>query len=192
VDTLLGEQRRVEIDVGERLRAVRQARGWTLKILAKRAGLSEGFLSQVERGHSSASIASLKRIAMALNVSVADLFDDSNTPRWQVLRREDRPVLAFGVLGRKYMLTPNPMRHLEVLVGELDPGGSTGDEPYTHGESDELFVVLSGSVRIHLGEHAHELGPGDSIGYRSSIPHRAVNVGSDTAEVMWIMSPPSY
>jgi transcriptional regulator with XRE-family HTH domain len=181
-----------EVDVGERLRDIRRLRRATLRTIADRAGVSESFLSQVERGRASASIASLRRIAGALGVSVADLFEPSGPPRPRVLRRDERPALAFGILGRKLMLTPRPLQHLEVFVGELDPAGSTGTEPYAHGDSEELFVVLAGSVQLELGGEVHELEAGDSIDYRSSTPHRVVNTGDDRAEVMWIISPPSY
>jgi transcriptional regulator with XRE-family HTH domain len=180
-------------DVGERLRAIRTLRRVTLKTVADRAGLSESFLSQVERGRSNASVASLKRIAAALGVSVADLFEPNGEPsRPRVLRREGRPALAFGTLGRKYMLTPRPLEHLQVIVGELDAGGSTGDEPYTHGDSEELLVVLEGVVHLQLGTEIYELRTGDSIDYRSSTPHRLTNAEDGRAEVMWIISPPSY
>jgi len=181
-----------EVDVGERLRDIRRLRRATLRTVAARAGVSESFLSQVERGRASASIASLRRIAGALGVSVADLFEPGGPPRPRVLRREERPSLAFGTLGRKLLLTPRPLQQLEVFVGELDPGGSTGAEPYAHGDSEELFVVLTGSVQLELGGDRHELGTGDSIDYRSSTPHRVTNVGEERAEVMWIISPPSY
>lgn len=165
----------------------------TLKTIAERAGLSESFLSQVERGRANASIASLKRIAGALGVNVADLFEpNGKTSRPRVLLRESRPALTFGTLGRKYMLTPRPLEHLQVIVGELDAGGSTGDEPYTHGDSEELLVVVEGSVHLQLGTEVFELRTGDSIDYRSSTPHRLTNAGDGTAEVMWIISPPSY
>ena len=181
-----------EVDVGERLRAIRGLRRATLKTIADRAGVSESFLSQVERGKASASIASLRRIAGALGVSVSDLFEPSGPPRPRVLRRDERPSLAFGILGRKLLLTPRPLQHLEVFAGELDVGGSTGEEPYAHGDSEELFVVLNGNVQLELGGDVHELSSGDSIDYRSSTPHRVVNVGQARAEVMWIISPPSY
>jgi transcriptional regulator with XRE-family HTH domain len=181
-----------EVDVGERLRVIRGLRRATLKTIADRAGVSESFLSQVERGKASASIASLRRIAGALGVSVADLFEPSGPPRPRVLRRDERPSLAFGILGRKLLLTPRPLHHLEVFMGELDVGGSTGSEPYAHGDSEELFVVLRGNVQLQLGDDVHELETGDSIDYRSSTPHRAANVGNGQAQVMWIISPPSY
>jgi mannose-6-phosphate isomerase-like protein (cupin superfamily) len=125
-------------------------------------------------------------------VSVADLFDSSGPPGPQVLRREQRPSLAFGVLGTKRLLTPRPLLHLEVFVGELDEGGSTGTEPYAHGDSEELLIVLKGTVQLELGGEVHELRSEDSIDYRSSTPHRVTNVGAGRAEVIWIISPPSY
>ena len=186
-------ERAAEVNVGERLRAIRHLRRATLRTVAERAGLSESFLSQIERGKASASIASLTRIAAALGVSVADLFEPhASRAHPRVLRREGRPVLAFGNLGRKHLLTPRPLEHLEVFIGELDPEGSTGDEPYTHGDSEELFVVLSGHVHLQLAERIYELRQGDSIDYRSSSPHRVVNAGDDVAEVLWVISPPSY
>src|SRR6266516_2456250 len=181
-----------EVDVGERLRALRRFRRATLRTVAERSGLSESFLSQVERGRSSASIESLRRVADALGVSMADLFEPDGLPGPRVLRQEERPALSFGILGRKFLLTPRPLHHLEVFAGELEVGGSTGEQPYAHGDSEELFVVVSGSVQLELGGKLFELEQGDSIDYRSSMPHRVSNTGPERAEVMWIISPPSY
>ena len=196
MDSQIAENRieeRESVDVGERLRAIRRLRRATLRTVAERADLSESFLSQVERGRANASVASLKRIAAALGGSVADLFEpNGSTGKPRVLRREARPNLAFGTLGRKYMLTPRPLENLQVIVGELDTGGSTGEEPYTHGDSEELLVVLEGHVSLQLDADMFELSTGDSIDYRSSTPHRLVNLGAESAEVMWIISPPSY
>ena len=181
-----------QVDVGERLRELRRIRRATLRQIADRSGLSESFLSQVERGRSSASIASLRKIAEALGVSMADLFEPGGVPGPRVLRRDERPALSFGILGRKLLLTPKPLHHLEVFAGELEVGGSTGEQPYAHGDSEELFVVISGSVQLELGGELFELEQGDSIDYRSSMPHRVSNTGRERAEVMWIISPPSY
>src|SRR5881397_1135862 len=89
-----------EVDVGERLRELRRIRRCTLRTIADRSGLSESFLSQVERGRSSASIASLRKIADALGLAMADLFEPDGPPGSRVLRRDDRPALSFGILGR--------------------------------------------------------------------------------------------
>ena len=186
------EATQLQTEVGERLRTIRTRRRATLREVADRANLSESFLSQVERGVASPSVASLQRIAGALNITVADLFEPDaarSTPR--VLRREGRPSLALGTRGRKFLLSPRPLENLEVFIGELQPGGATAESPYIHGDSEELVVVLSGTIELQLADRVLELSSGDSIDYRSSIPHRVVNVGEDVAEVMWIISPPS-
>jgi transcriptional regulator with XRE-family HTH domain len=180
------------VDVGERLRAVRHLRRRTLKEVADAAGVSESFLSQLERGRSSASVASLQRIASALGIEVSDLFASDGLPRPRVLQRGARQQVVWGHLGRKALLTAKPFHALEVVAAEFDPGGSTGDEPYTHGDSEELLVVVEGVVHVQLGDEVYELRDGDSVHYRSSTPHRVSNPGDDSAEVLFIISPPSY
>ena len=185
-------KRSLEAQLGARLRVIRHRRRGTLRAVAQRAGISESFLSQVERGQAAASIASLQRIAVALGVSVADLFEpDGARSRPRVLRRERRPTLPFGRLGTKFLLTPRPLENLEVFIAELDVGGATAEEPYTHGDSEELVVCLAGTIELYLGEELHQLEAGDSIDYRSAVPHRVVNAGDGVAEVMWVISPPS-
>ncbi len=182
----------LETQMGRRLRTIRRRRRATLRTVAERASLSESFLSQVERGVASPSVASLQRIAGALGTDVANLFGpDGRESRPHVLRRESRPVLPLGSRGRKFLLTPRPLENLEVFIGELEPGGATADAAYTHGDSEELVLVLRGDVELHLGDGVHELRAGDSIDYPSSTPHRVINTGPDVAEVMWVISPPS-
>jgi transcriptional regulator with XRE-family HTH domain len=180
-----------EVDIGERLRAIRTVRRHTLKQVAGQAGLSESFLSQVERGQASVSIVSLKRIAAVLGINISDLFAPDGQRKPHVLTREARPVLSFGS-GRKFLLTPRPLSHLEVFICQFEPGGSTGDEPYTHGDSEELVVVIAGAIQVQLGAEVFPMTVGDAIDYRSSVPHRVVNVGSERAEAMFVISPPSF
>lgn len=181
-----------DVDVGARLRTIRSVRRLTLRDVSERAGISESFLSQVERGRANVSIASLQRIAAALGVEVSDVFahDGNSAPR--VTRRDSRPIVSFGRGARKALVTPKPFHSLEVVVAEFEPGGSTGDEPYTHGDSEEVFFVVRGEVELHLGGETFELGPGDSVQYRSSTPHRVHNLGSEPAEVLFVITPPSY
>jgi transcriptional regulator with XRE-family HTH domain len=179
-------------DLGERLRAIRHLRRRTLKDVAGAAGVSESFLSQLERGRTSASVASLQRLAAALGLQVSDLFESNGLPRPTVLRREARQPVVWGHLGRKSLLTPKPFHALEVVAAEFEPGGSTGDEPYTHGDSEELLLAVEGRVHVQLGTEVYELRAGDSVHYRSSTPHRVGNPGEEPAEVLFVISPPSY
>jgi mannose-6-phosphate isomerase-like protein (cupin superfamily) len=109
-----------------------------------------------------------------------------------VLRNDAREFVAWGRLGSKALLTPKPFHSLEVVVARFEPGGSTGDEPYTHGDSEELLIVVEGQVHVQLGTEIHEVAAGDSVHYQSSTPHRVSNPGDGVAEVMFVISPPSY
>ncbi|REE99710.1 helix-turn-helix domain-containing protein [Thermomonospora umbrina] len=177
--------------LGARIREFRAMRGMPLRELAERAGASPSFVSQLERGRAGASIGMLRRIAGALGLTVADLFAEDDGPAHRVVSREHRPELPTGPGARKYLVSQRPLRNVEVYVGEFDPGASTGDEPYTHGDSQEIFMVLGGRVTLRLGERVHELADGDSIEYRTSVPHRVHNTTDEPAEVMWIISPPT-
>ena len=137
-------------------------------------------------------MATLQRLAAALGIEISDLFATEGLPRPRVLRREARQLLVWGHLGRKALLTAKPLHSLEVIAAEFDAGGSTGDEPYTHGDSEELLLVVRGRVHLQLGTDIYDLGTGDSVQYRSSTPHRVSNPGEEAAEVLFVISPPSY
>ncbi|MFG3436715.1 helix-turn-helix domain-containing protein [Nonomuraea sp. NPDC047897] len=181
--------------LGARIRAYRTMRRLTVRALAVEAQASPSFISQLERGQTSASVGMLRRIAQALGLTVAELFSDEIEVGHRVVRREQRPTLPAGPGVRKFLVSQRPLRGVEMYAGELDPGASTGDEPYTHGDSQEIFLVLRGRVAVWLGPPgesvAHALGPGDSVEYRTSVPHRAVNDGDEVAEVLWVVSPPT-
>jgi transcriptional regulator with XRE-family HTH domain len=181
-----------KLELGERLRAIRLLRRLTLREVATAAGVSESFVSQLERGRSSASVATLQRLAAAVGIEISDLFAAGPQAGPRVLRREERQQLEWGHLGRKALLTPKPFHSLEVVTAAFDPGGSTGDEPYTHGDSEELLLVLAGRVHLQLGSELLDLSTGDSVNYRSSTAHRVSNPGAEPAEVLFVISPPSY
>jgi transcriptional regulator with XRE-family HTH domain len=180
------------LELGERLRAIRQLRRLTLREVAGVAGVSESFVSQLERGRSNASVATLQRLAEAVGIEISDLFAGEQQTGPRVLRRQERQLLEWGHLGRKALLTPKPFHSLEAVAASFDPGGSTGAEPYTHGDSEELLLVLAGRVRLQLGSELLDLSTGDSVNYRSSTPHRVSNPGDEPAEVLFVISPPSY
>jgi len=176
--------------LGPRIRAYRQMRKITLRQVAEQAEVSVSFLSQLERGASGASIPTLHLIAEALGLTLADLFSVDPAPAHRVLRAAERPVIhAAGV--DKFMLTRRPLQNLEVLEGVLRDGARVGSRSHSHGDSQELLLVLEGSVRLILDDEEHALDSGDSIEYRSSSTHCVVNDSGTNACVLWIISPPS-
>ncbi|MEV6702111.1 MULTISPECIES: XRE family transcriptional regulator [unclassified Streptomyces] len=179
--------------IGARLRRRRRALHLTLKAVAEQAGLTEGYLSQVERDQVNASVRTLQRLCDVLKLSVGDLFEQAGSAASPVLRFRDAHGMSFGDGATKIKLTPGSFDHLEVLLGHFAPGGSTGVEPYTHGSSEEILLVLSGEVEVWVRDQHHRLGALDSVHYLSSDPHRVVETtGVDEARVLWAMAPPTY
>jgi transcriptional regulator with XRE-family HTH domain len=181
-----------QIDVGLRLRAVRKARRRTLRDVAEAAEITEGFLSQVERGKSNASVAVLRRIAVKLGVTIGDLFQEDSRQGLQILTAANWPVLGFGVLGKKYQLHPSHDREFDAFICDFEPGGSTGDESYAHGDSEELALVLMGSATLTVGDDVVWLERNDSTVYRSNVLHRLVADPVTGARVLFVTSPPSF
>lgn len=177
--------------LGARIRAHRQLRRLSLRALAALSGTSPSFISQLERGQTGASIASLVQIADALGVSLGAFFDGQPHLTPTVLHKQDRPTLSTENGVKKTLLTGQPADSVDVYGGELAVGGSTGGDTYTHGDAHEVFVVIAGDVELTLGAAWLRMSTGDSVEYRTSVPHGVRNVGDDPAEVLWIVSPPT-
>lgn len=175
---------------GSRIREFRLARKMTLRELASRADVSPGFLSQIERGQVNASVGSLRRLCEALGITLPDLFADTDVSGARILRKAARPEIHVDDLSAKYLLSQKPLRNLEVYAAEFSPGATAGDA-YVHGDSQEILVVIAGNPTLELGGVAYELTAGDSAEYRTSIPHTVHNHSDSTAELLWIVSPPT-
>lgn len=177
--------------LARRVKRFRQARRLSLRQLGEMSGTTASFLSQLERGATGATTSTLMRIANAMGISIADLFDDRPRSTHRVLRKADRPAWPEASGYRKTMLSQRPLQDFEVFVGEFDVGGSTGPDQYTHGDSHEMMLVIAGEVEVHLADEIHRMAEGDCIEYSSSTPHRTVNCGTSVAVVQWIVSPPT-
>ncbi len=157
-----------------------------------RAEVTEGHLSAIERGRSNASVLTLQRICAVLRLKVGDLFAQTESVQ-PVLRFRDARGMAFGEGASKIKLTPAHFDHLELLLGHFAPGGSTGVDPYTHGDSEEVLFVVDGEVEVTIDGDTQTLSTFDSIHYSSSRPHRVVErTGTAEARVLWAMAPPTY
>ena len=181
-----------QLELGVRIRALRQARGLTLRDVSQQAGVTESFLSQVERDVTSPSIATLQRIAHALDLSIAQLFaEEPETGR--VVRREARRTVAFPDLKSvDEFLTSNMAGRLQVILSTIEPGGGTGAEPYTHDSDEEVVVVLAGVLDLWIADERYVLREGDAITFPSRLPHWNMNHGDVPVKVLFCLTPPSY
>lgn len=169
--------------LGELVRELRAKQGVSLRTLASRAGFSPGFVSQIERGHASPSIASLERLAQALGVALGEFFRPSATAR--VTRSGERAELT-SVWSHAQIETLGPIgpgHAFEPMMITLAPGGQSGGRPYGHG-GDEFAIVFEGEVRLTLGEETYMLTRGDAATFAAEIPHCWQNAGADPARIV--------
>lgn len=181
-----------EIRVGARLRARRQERGLTMAEVAERTGLTIGFISQLERDLTSASLSSLYRICAALELRVGDLVDD--VPAGRLIRRDEqsRRSLALGS-AEHLLLSSAHERRFHVTESHIPPGGSAGEELYTLPADVELVYVLRGSLELRVRDEVHELEQGDTLTYSPRDPHTWRNPSeTEEAVVLWTALPNPY
>ncbi|MEQ9334545.1 cupin domain-containing protein [Thalassobaculum sp.] len=177
-------------EIGRRLRTARSAAGLTLADLAGRSELSEGFLSRLERGHASASIANLIRLADVLGLGLHELFADPAAPartEIAVHRGGDAPqeVTSAGYRWR-HLAGGAPLDRLEVFH-LVFPRREAMPTMVSHPGQEHCYV-LSGEVLFHVGNRRHRLGAGDGILIDSALPHRAENAGDGEAHVLMTVS----
>lgn len=177
--------------LGSKIRSKRVEKGMNLKDLADAIGKTSSFLSQVERGLAEPSITSLRKISEALDVPIFYflLSNDQPTP---VVRRNQRKVFQFPGYSLTFeLLSPDLSRQIEMIMGTLEPGGVTCEEPLPH-SGEECTLVLKGQMEIIIGGDVYHLEEGDSIYYFGSIPHKITNTGGDDLVFLSAISPPSF
>ena len=188
----LGDERPSDSgSIGEGIRRERRRRGQTLAQMATQVNLTVSALSQIERGASDPSISSLRRIAQAFNVPMFQ-FLVGTVQREIVVRSDRRTKLNFPDRELEYeLVSADTSGEFEVLALAIKPGGVTSAEATSHA-SEECTIVLKGEVVVEVAGQTHTLGPGDSIKIHRELPHRIMNQSSAGAELLVIISPPTF
>ena len=182
----------MDVAVGQRIRELRRGRKLSLETVADRTKLSIGFLSQIERGLSSPSLRVLAVLADVLGIGIAGLFGPREkadaAPDAIVTREKARAKLNLWRTGiSKQLLSPaGSDGPLNLFLVHLEPGGSTGDELYTH-DGEEAGLVLEGEMKLTVDAESWTLKRGDSFRFASRRPHRFSNPSNASkAVVLWV------
>jgi DNA-binding transcriptional MerR regulator/mannose-6-phosphate isomerase-like protein (cupin superfamily) len=174
---------------GLRFRRLRQGRNLSLAQVASATGVSVGFLSALERGQMSASIATLRRIARYYRTNILSFFEPARDNS-KLVRPTERKVLET-TKGVRMELLAWGNTAMEPHLFRIKPGGGSG-ESYTH-EGEEFLHILRGEFEIWLNTDEHyRMKPGDSLYFQSSTPHRWRNPGKRESWLLWINTPPTF
>ena len=174
--------------LGERILALRDERGWSLEVLAEASGVSRSMLSEIERSKANPTLVVTYRIAKAFGLGISELIEPTGgTPTIQVVRAND-PAQVFRADKRHQVRTLSPLsneKDVEFYEIRLPVKGELRSQGHIAG-TRELLVVAAGEIRLESGSDVQMLTAGDSAIYRADLPHALVNIGSDEA-VMYLV-----
>ena len=183
--------RNADLKVGARLRTLRRERGLTIEQIAAAAGLTKGFISQLERDTTTPSISSLARICDALGVRMSDVFESADTDAVRLIRRGERQATDWN--PNHFLLSPLQERRLQAIESSIPPNGNAGDELYSFPGDVEFVYVLAGALELRVGGETYVLRQGDALTYPLREPHTWANPsGDEPARVLWVAVPNPY
>ena len=153
------------------LREARKARGLSLDAVAKLSGVSRSMVSQIERGESSPTVATLWNLTQALQVDFAGLLEGKPAPGIEVTRASAAPVIARSSGVRIRILSPaETVGEHEVYDLAFEAGAALVSDPHSAGCREHL-TVIEGEMCVTSGEEDEDLGPGDTARYAADRPH---------------------
>jgi transcriptional regulator with XRE-family HTH domain len=186
--------------VGSRLRQERERRGMSLRELARRVGVSPSLVSQIELDRVNPSVSTLYALVSELGMTMSDVFGDGAqaAPRVRRSHHDDEDGLVTHPDARRVInlasgvrwerLTPRSDPDVEFLHVMYPVGAEScpQDALVTHG-GREYGYVTSGTLGVRVGFDEYELGPGTSIVFDSSSPHRLWTIGDEPVHAVWLV-----
>ena len=177
------------MELGKKIKRMRNQKGLTQSELADRCELTKGYISQLENDLNSPSIATLTDILAALGSNLAEFFQEEKEEKIVFSKKEFIEKDSEGVFWR--WLIPNAQKNMmEPVLVELDESVETaGDIPH---EGEEFGYVLEGKITILLGNKRYLCKKGEAFYYPANKPHSIVNQGKNKAKFLWISTPPNF
>jgi len=177
-----------DMDIGDRLRQLREARGISMRALARQSGLSANALSMIERGRTSPSVSTLYKLAEGLNLPITAFFRTE----------KDKHPIVFRSLGERSQVSfPNGIwqglggesftGRVEPFMLTLEPGASSGPDGMIH-TGHEFVLCLEGLLEYEVEGQLFVLKPGDSLLFAARLEHRWRNPGDITTRAMFVLS----
>jgi transcriptional regulator with XRE-family HTH domain len=177
--------------LGARIKALRMERELQQRQLAEKAGLTPSMVSQIESGRLTPSLNTLGKVAAALGVPIATLFDAEPEGSIQVTRKKEYPVVSFDGASERWAvlgagLFQGKIRAVVSTLGPRSRGVRTEKVIIKPGQM-KLFYVLDGKVALLYNGDRHVLETGDSALLDGGTPHGWENLGARKAQALWVI-----
>ena len=178
----------VSVNIGDRLRELREARNISMRALATRSGLSANALSMIERGRASPSVSTLYKLADALGISITSFFgSDSQRKQVVFLKADERSRVSFtrgvfeGLGGEQFV------GRVEPFMLTLESNANSGPRSMAH-TGHEFVFCLRGQLEYQVERQIYQLASGDSLLFAAHLKHRWKNLGGTVVTALIIIS----
>jgi transcriptional regulator with XRE-family HTH domain len=185
---VLFEREATSVNVGGRLRELRESRGISMRTLATRSGLSANALSMIERGKTSPSVSTLYKLSDALGISITSFFGPESEKKQIVfLKADERARMSFsrglfeGLGGEQFTGRIAP------FMLTLESGSASGPHDIVH-TGHEFVFCLRGQLEYRVEREIFELSTGDSLLFASQLKHRWKNPGGTVTNALLLIS----
>ena len=195
LDSIIQEppQEDIQVNVGERVKAVREDRNLSLQDISQRTDLDVSLLEQIESGSLAPPLGIVIKLSKALNLKMGYFISGEEDRAYTIVRKNDRKVVSrydskkgeYYGYGYESLAPHKKNRHMEPFLVSLDPA-ETEEERSTH-DGQEFIYVLEGAMEVRLGEEIHILEPGDSIYYDSTAPHLVKCHGEKRTNILAVL-----
>ena len=176
--------------IGNKIKDLRNRNGLTQQELADRTELTKGFISQLERGQVSPSIVTLLDLIECLGTTASEFFKETEEER--VVFSEEGFFEKVDDAGNSIQwIVPTAQKyHMEPLLVVIQPH-QTLEEDKPH-DGEEFGYLMSGRIKLHLGDAVYTVKAGESFFYPAKRKHRIENPGSRPARFIWVSTPPTF
>lgn len=178
--------------VGKKLKAIRLKSDMTIQELAEKSRVSSNMISRIERGLTIPSVEILMKLSNVFGKSINYFVEEVSTTHEIVFTTPgERDTTVYE--DERNMLTESFTSGLRdpqfmSFYCTIPKGGRSGETNMYH-PGDELIYLLEGTLKVEIGPEVYQLQPGDSLTFKSHLPHRWVNIGDADAKVIWTLSP---
>ncbi len=176
------------MDIGNKVRNLRQQCGLTQEELADRCELTKGYISQLENNLTSPSIQTLTDLLQVLGSTLSEFFSDEVE---QVVFSEEHYFITENEGHSIKWLVPNSLKNeMEPIQVSINPGCELNRDMAHEGE--EFGYVLEGQILLSLGKSKYQIKQGESFYFKATKPHSIKNNGLKIAKLIWVSSPPTF
>ena len=189
------------MDIGSRLRTIRESRKLSQRDLAGRAGMTSGAISLIEQNKSSPSVASLKSLLDAINMTMSEFFaevESAGPPKYFYSASEfiELSPQDIGLDAQNARLSLRQLgqaaeHSLQMLHETYQPGADTGPDMLSH-EGEEAGIVISGVIELTVDDQSRVLNAGEGYLFASKLPHRFRNIGDKPCVIVSACTPPTF